>query len=180
MLKKYLDNAACDKAIKGICKGERNALSIIYQIMHRQIYSIAIAICKNNYDAEDVLQDTLCEIVKCASQYKSGNARAWIMGIARNLSLRKISGKHFHVNIDEIESSANLSSSKDALAESYILLDAMSRLEKAECEIVVMKVLSGLTYKEIASISGQSVDSVKRTYYKALKKLKAYFDVAEE
>lgn len=91
MIRKYVDNIACEKAIQGICKGDCNALSVIYDIMHRPIYSLALSICQNKHDAEDALQNTLCEIVKNASNYKSGNARAWILGIARNCSLRIVS-----------------------------------------------------------------------------------------
>ncbi len=69
-----------------------------------------------------------------------------------------------------------ISSPKDALIEYYALFDAMSQLSEDEREIVVMKAVAGLTHKEISSIFGLSVDSCKRTYYRALKQLKSYFN----
>ena len=176
MIRKYVDNIACEKAIQGICKGDCNALSVIYDIMHRPVYSLALSICQNKHDAEDALQNTLCEIVKNASNYKSGNARAWILGVARNCSLRIVSKQKNHLDIEEIANSMEISSPKDALIESYVLFDAMSQLSEDEREIVVMKAVAGLTHKEISSIFGLSVDSCKRTYYRALKQLKSYFN----
>lgn len=180
MLRRYLDKEACEKAIYGICKGDRDALSVIYERMHRPIYSLAISICGNKYDAEDVLQDTLCEVVRSAPAYRGGNARAWILGIARNLSLRTVEKRHAHAEIEDMENAAVVSSPKDALFDSYALSDAMAQLDEAEREVVVMKVIAGLTHKEIAALHGCSVDAAKRIYYRALNKLKVYFDVQEK
>ena len=75
MFDRYADNAACDKAIRSICEGEPGALAVLYDKLHRSVFALAVSICGNRYDAEDVLQDTLCEIVKSAPAYHGGNGR---------------------------------------------------------------------------------------------------------
>lgn len=64
--------------------------------------------------------------------------------------------------------------SKDSLETSEILADALARLTDSERETVVLKAVDGLTHREIASLTGCSVDTAKRTYYRGIQKLKRY------
>ena len=86
-------NVICDEAIAQISKGDREALSVIFDCMARMIFSVGIAITGNDADAEDVLQETMIEIVKYAHTYRSGsNARAWILSMARHRAKKKTDG----------------------------------------------------------------------------------------
>ena len=174
MFDRYADNAACDKAIRSIREGEPGALAVLYDKLHRSVFALAVSICGNRYDAEDVLQDTLCEIVKSAPAYHGGNARAWVLAITRNLALRTLQKRRESVDVDNLADTLRYATSKDSLETSEILADALARLTDSERETVVLKAVDGLTHREIASLTGCSVDAAKRTYYRGIQKLKRY------
>lgn len=55
---------SCDKELVALAKGETDALSAIYDKMARTIFTLAYGITENYYDAEDVLQNTMIELMK--------------------------------------------------------------------------------------------------------------------
>ena len=175
MFEKYLANAACEKAINHIVEGDKNALSVIYDLMHKQIYAIAWSILRNNSDAEDVLQETLYEIVKCAKGYKEGNAKAWILAIARNQALKNLNSRNRNISIESLENDIHFSIPQRTLTDSLESFEALASLAQEEREIVTLKVYGGLKHKEIAEIMGISVSASEQKYHRALQKLKVYY-----
>lgn len=174
MIKNLISNAACESAVKSIAEGDINALSVIYDHMYRQIYSVSWAILKNHMDAEDNLQNTLCEIVKCAASYKKGNARAWIIAIARNTALNFAKAKRSCFSLEDYENDT-LSVPPDSPFDSVICFDALNSLSDEEREIIVLKIYAGLKHKEIAALLNITAASAEKKYQRALRKLKEYF-----
>ncbi len=175
MLNRLISNAACESAVKSIAEGNINAISVIYDHMHRQIYSVSWAILKHHMDAEDNLQNTLCAVIKSAHSYKEGNVRAWILSIARNTALNSAKSKHSCLSLDFYENDSTFAVQPDLLADSVLCFDALNSLSEEEREIVVFKVYAGLKHKEIAAMLDITVSSAEKKYRRALRKLKEYF-----
>lgn len=168
-------NFVCNKAIIGIAKGNINALSDIYDTIGRQIYFIAYSVLKNHHDAEDILQEVLCEIAKCAHTYRPmSNARAWILSIARNKALKYRRDKKEHLPFDEIENYSRYSYDISFISD-LTLSDAFKGLSDQERQVVMLHVESGLKFKEISELTGISSAAAQKKYQRALKKLNAYY-----
>lgn len=172
MFDRQIDNSVCDKALCELSKGNIHALSVIYDRLGRLILSVAFSILGNPADAEDVLQDTLCDIVSGASGYQKGtNARAWVLAVARNIALTKAKQKtRFEDLSDEIPSGDDFSASDDRM----LLEQALNRLAPDDRQIVCMKLEAGLTHKEIALITGLSRACVEKRYSRAVSELRTY------
>ena len=169
-------NHVCDKAIVGIAEGDVNALSVLYDQLSRQIYFVAYAIVNNHHDAEDVLQQTLCEIVKNAHRYQKGtNARAWVLGIARNQALLVCRERKTHVSLETLENDTQYAEKDEELLSSLTLFDALRTLSEEEKQIVLLRIESGLKCKEIAELLHITVSAAEKKYQRALKKLKTYY-----
>ena len=175
MVREWFDNAACEQAIRDIASGDSGALAVLYDRLHRQIYAVSRAILQNHADAEDNLQNTLCEILKCASFFEKGNARAWVLAIARNQALHTIESRKRVTALTDHEDEISLSAAPDSPEDTVICMDALATLGKEEREIVVMKVYSGLKHKEIAKTLGISEDAAQKRYVRAIAKLKEYY-----
>lgn len=172
----FFINHVCDRAIIGIAEGDVNALSVIYDQLSRQIYFVAYAIVKTHHDAEDVLQQTLCEIVKNAHQYRKGsNARAWVLGIARNQALRLCRDRKAYIPLEELENDARYGEKDEDLLSSLTMFDALRTLSEEEQQIVLLRIESGLKFKEIAELLHITVSSAEKKYQRALEKLKTYY-----
>ena len=73
---KLFDGAACNAAVEKIASGDMTALSVLYEKMGRQVYSLAYSILGREGEADEVMQETFIKIMDCANTYdeKRGNA----------------------------------------------------------------------------------------------------------
>lgn len=168
----------CKKAIRDIASGDRDAIGVIYDRAYKQIYSVAWAVVGNHEDAEDVSQETLCEILRCASSYRGGNAKAWVLAIARNRALDLIK-KQSRLCLRE-DVASDLSGAKDALEDEVICRDALQTLHDTEREVVLLRVYCRCRHREIAELLHISVAASEKHYQRGLAKLKEYFLDKEE
>lgn len=91
-----------ESAICRIAEGNGEELSVVYDSMARMIFSMALGITENYADAEDILQETMIDVVKYSHSYKCGtNPRAWIMSIARNNTTDLLRKRKNHLSLDD-------------------------------------------------------------------------------
>jgi len=175
MLHNLKINVVCNNAIIGITRGDINALSDIYDVIGKQIYFIAYSVLKNHHDAEDVLQDVLCEIVKNAHTYiPMSNARAWILAIARNQALKCRRDKKTNLSFDEIENESQYSYDIPFVS-NLTLFDALKSLSDEEKQVVMLHIESELKFREISEMLEITSSAAQKRYQRAMKKLKAYY-----
>lgn len=168
-------NVICDTAITQISRGDREALSVIYDHMARMIFSVAVAITGNDADAEDVLQETMIEIVKYAHTYQSGtNARAWILSMARHRAIDLVRKRKPTVSIDETLSES-IPDPQSEVSQTGVL-ELLNLLDEEEKQLVVFRLYEELSYAEIAEMMRISVAAAQKRYQRTIKKLKkTYF-----
>lgn len=163
-----------DKCIEKIADKDNEALAELYVKTSTSVYSFALSILKNTYDAEDVLHDCYLNVYSAAGGYCStGKPLAWIITITRNLCLHKIRERKKTSDIPQecweqyIEVNENMSSE-----DRIVLSECMNRLTDEERQIVVLHVVSGFKHREIAQILSLRLSTVLSKYNRALKKLK--------
>lgn len=166
------ENKSLEKLITTLSEGDKDALSGIYDILSRLIYSVSLGITGNIQDAEDALQETMIDIVKYAHSYKPGtNPRAWILTIARHNSLDIIRRRREHLSIDGCEASM-IADTSDLSTD---IKDLLRELDDGERQIIILRVYAELSYSEIAKIMKISVFAAQKRYQRVLKKLKKYY-----
>lgn len=131
----------------------------------------------NKTDAEDILQEACVRALNAIGAYDGGNARAWLLAIVRNTALswlaRQRSG--FLVmagGLDDIDAVAQQSDDastaawptpEDELvrrADQRAVERAIEALPFVFREVVVLRDVSGLNYKEIAGLLGLPIGTV--------------------
>ena len=171
MRNKQLDKA-CDKAIIDLAKGDKNALSVIYDCMARRVFSIAYGITGTVYDAEDVLQNTMIEISKYAHTYQAGsNAKAWILTIAHHGAINIVRKRKPMVSMEN-EKMSDLFETESDFTRIHVL-EMLSILDPEEKQVLIYRLYAGMPYKHIAGMMGISVASAQKKYQRAVKKLKS-------
>ena len=167
-------NKILEKSLKRIAKGETDRIADIYDEVNSSLYGYILSFLKNPTEAEDVLQDTYVKICQSAGMYKAmGKPMAWILTIARNLSLMKIRSRAKFTDIEEYEWD-NLSEgdSDFHVEDREVLTAAMSKLSSEERQIVMLHAVSGMKHREIADMYDMPLATVLSKYNRALKKLK--------
>lgn len=168
------------KAIRDIASGDRNAIGVIYDRAYKQIYSVAWSVVKNHEDAEDVSQETLCEILRCASSYRGGNAKAWILAIARNRAVELVKKQSRLSLREDMTAETAYFCAEGTPEDEVICMDALQTLSDTEREVVLLRVYCKCRHKEIAALLDISAAASEKHYQRGLAKLKAYFLDKEE
>lgn len=165
-------NIVCEDAIIAISKGDREALSVVYDSMSRMIFSVALAVTGSTADAEDVLQDTMVGIVKSAHSYKQGtNARAWILSIARNRAIDMVRKRKNAIPLEEIE---HLPDPMQEPSCTESVLELLAPLHTEDRQLVMLRLHYELTFEEISDVLGISLSAAQKRYQRAIQKLQKY------
>ena len=164
----------CEKALAELKRGDMNALSVLYDTVARQIFSLAYTITGNYCDAEDALQNTMIDIASSCGGYKGGKPLAWILTITRHNSLDIVRKRQKEAELsleDVADGEVKRENEEFALLET---MDMLSMLNEDEKQIVLMRIYSRLPYSEIADVMGIKVFAAQKKYQRAISKLKKY------
>ena len=156
--------------------GSTEAFSVLYDRTQAAVYALALSILKDPHDAQDVTQDTFVRVWENAFQYRAqGTPMAWILTITRNLSRMKLRQSTRQVLLDEEQWSFIPAEVSDITPEDrHILRSALTILSEEERQIVLLHAVSGLKYRELASLLELPLATVLSKYHRALKKLRTH------
>ena len=142
---------------------DRSQIWSLYEQYKNGIFRYILSITKDPYLAEDVLHDTFVKLLSGGVRCAPGKEQAWLYRIARNLCfdhLRK-SGRELPYAVTPTQESSQLE---------YIEL--ISGLSPAEQEIVTLKIVGGLTHREIGAVLGISAGAAQKRYERAIAALR--------
>src|SRR5580693_8006953 len=140
--------------------------SLLLPLMN-DAYNVARWLMKNQEDAEDMVQESYLRAFRFfASFHEGSNCRAWFLRIVRNacytaLRARDLKQVPLDSEADEIEDTSPLppvSLAQKATVES--VREAIAALPVDFREVVVLRELEGLSYKEISEVSGVPLGTV--------------------
>lgn len=168
--------------IHRIARGDREALSELYERHKTGVYRLALSLTKDVYQAEDITQETFLRVQEKAGTYRrSGSEAAWLAAIARNLaydSLRRQS-REMDMNPKEedgvmraLEEISARENRPDSAAGDLYFLDLLKSLSERERETVCLRILCGLSWAEIGRITEEKKDAARKRYVRALLKLR--------
>jgi RNA polymerase sigma factor (sigma-70 family) len=135
----------------------------------KDAYNLARWLMRNEEDAEDVVQDSYLKAFRFFESFRTeGNARAWFLRIVRNtcydaLSARNLKEKELvpEGEINDIEDTApGPRANVVTKATVEAVREAIAALPVDFREIVVLRELEGLSYKEISDVAGIPLGTV--------------------
>jgi RNA polymerase sigma-70 factor (ECF subfamily) len=142
-------------------------------------YNLARWLTRNEHDAQDIVQDAFLRAFKFFGGFRGENPRSWLLTIVRNTcySWFEKNRKHelvveFDENINAIEDN---SQNPEALlikgADREMVRQAMEDLPVEFREVIILRELEGMSYKEIAEIATVPVGTVMSRLARARKQL---------
>jgi RNA polymerase sigma-70 factor, ECF subfamily len=123
-------------------------------------YNLARWLVCNTHDAEDIVQEAFLRAFKFFGGYQGGDARAWLLKIVRNTSYSFL-GKNRPADLaEEFDEKIHTARTEQPDAEaallqaadSRMLHDALDELPVNFREVLVLRELEGISYKEIAEV----------------------------
>lgn len=162
-----------EKLIPLIAKGDMDAFHVLYESASKSVYGFALSILKNSHDAEDVLQETFLKVYHSAAEYvPQGKPLAWIFTITRNLALTKLRESSKRTDFDAAKPEMIDFSAVSRADERMLIESVFSVLSDEEKQVLVLHAVSGMKYREIASVLELPLNTVLSKYHRAVKKLR--------
>lgn len=125
----------------------------------RAAYNLARWLMRNDQDAEDVVQESFLKAYKAQESFRGGEARTWMLSIVRNTAMdfrrRGRSGAATPLGEqghDPVDASPDPERALLEQSRREQVRQAISRLAEEFREVVVLREMDGLSYKEIAAV----------------------------
>lgn len=171
-----------ERRILLIQQGDKQGLKGIYDEYGKTIYQSVYLILHNQQDAEDITSEFFLKLWKIADTYCfGGKHKRWLVTIARNMALDLLKKqKREQLTLDEDNENAGANepadavSTEDTVTGKLAVAEALEYLDESEREIVNMKILADMTFKDIAAVLGKPLGTVTWKYRNAISKLRKY------
>ena len=155
---------------------DETALEQLYQKYGNLVYGIAFGILKNKEDSEDTVQNVFCKLYKMDKEKLPSDKEAcWLYTLSKNEAISLYRRKNEDVDLDsiyEIEENNNEIDKSIDILEFNRLINSLNEKEK---QLISLKILSELSFDEIAKFLNEPVGTIKWRYYKSLHSLKLLF-----
>jgi RNA polymerase sigma-70 factor (ECF subfamily) len=142
-------------------------------------YNLARWLTRNGPDAEDLVQDAYLRALRGFEGFRGGDGRAWLLRIVRNTCytwLQENRVQELATTFDEeLYPVENDSTDPETLllrsADKQFLKEALEKLPLEFREVIVLRELEGMSYKEIAELAAIPVGTVMSRLARARERL---------
>ena len=170
-----IDKQELHKIFSEMRKGNNSQFEILYKNYNQLVYKIAFSILKNKENSEDVMQTVFTKICNLKTkQLPSSKEATWLYAVTKNEALTFLRKENTYISLEEaynIDTGKEYKELQDIVdTEKYNKI--ISGLSLKEKEIVSLKIVGELSFKEIARILNEPIGTVQWRYYKALNSLK--------
>jgi RNA polymerase sigma-70 factor (ECF subfamily) len=138
-------------------------------------YTLARWLMRDRTAAEDVVQDAYVRALTYFSSFRGGDARAWVLRIVRNTAYARLSAGRAGADVpldeaieDTLADPADDPEAMVARIEGMALLsDALAALPVELREVIVLRELEEMSYRDIAAVAGVPVGTVMSRLWRA-------------
>ncbi len=142
-------------------------------------YNLARWLTRNEHDAQDVVQEAFLRAFKYFGGFHGGNSRSWLLSIVRNTTytwLQKNRKPELAAVFDEgMHDREDPSSNPEVLllnhSDHQEIRRAVEQLPVEFREVMVLRELEGMSYKEIAELADVPIGTVMSRLARARKAL---------
>lgn len=166
--------------------GDSSALAELYSHYRLRIYRYALKLTNNPDVAEDVVQETFLKAGRALAEHNIQSVPAWLFRVARRevlMVFRRSKRDGAALSEEDIWDEKTPEEAVIGFETTRIVRSMIARLKTEYREVILLREYEGLSYAEIALITGDTTSSVKSRLFKARKallaKLKPFFDSKE-
>jgi RNA polymerase sigma-70 factor (ECF subfamily) len=144
-------------------------------------YNLARWLTRNDQDAQDVTQEACLRAFRFFDGYQGGNMRAWLLTIVRNTCYTWLhqnrppdTNEVFDEEIHSAEFSGSSSPEMQVLAgaDKESLRRALEELPDIFREVLVLREIEGMSYREIANVASVTLGTVMSRLARARARLR--------
>jgi len=167
-------------------RGNEQAFAEFYHNYQEKIYRFIYFRVSDEEKAQNLTNDAFMKVLDYLQNEKDiGNFRAFLYQTARNLIIdfyRTRNHEALPINefVEEnIPAKEDMEKKVDIKLEIKRVKEAVKKLPDTYQEVVILRFVEGMSFKEIAQITGISEDNAKQRAHRGIKKIKKYIEKEE-
>jgi RNA polymerase sigma-70 factor, ECF subfamily len=151
--------------------GDEDALRLLYLLYADNVFGYVLAIVHDEHDAEDITSEVYSRLPRALTHYRVSGTPfvAWLLRVARNAALDHLRAQR-SVPLAEVPASAR--SELHAHERLDDLRAALEALPDDQRQVMVLRLIAGLTPGEVADRLGRSIDAVHALQHRARRRLR--------
>lgn len=176
-------------------EGDEQAWREVIDAYGSRVYALLVSRCRNAELAEELTQSTFCTVATKLSGYvELGKFEPWLFRIAMNRLRDEMRRRGRHaVNVANDTLSAmetnpregggllgQAPGSQEQVEQAAALREAVAELPDADQEVLHLRHVSGLSFKQISEALQQPLGTVLARHFRAFKRLKSMLGVEDE
>lgn len=180
-----LERLSDEELMASLKTGCNDALTILFKRYCRLVFSIAVRALRDRGEAEDVMQNVFLEIFRSVAQFDpaKGSTKMWILQYAYHRAINRkqylnARSHYSQVSIEETEppvQAGGFSPSRYTNVElKRLIKQGLATLGNPQRHVIELATYDGLSMKEIADKTGESLSNVRHHYYRGLNKLRSF------
>jgi RNA polymerase sigma-70 factor (ECF subfamily) len=142
-------------------------------------YNLARWLMRNESDAEDLVQEAYLRAFNHFAGFRGGDGRAWLLTIVRNSCFDRLKQKGSRGQYTDFDEAVHSGGQQSSNAEAVLILqeraelvtDSLAELPAEYREVLVLRELEQLSYREIADIAGIPLGTVMSRLSRARQRL---------
>ena len=157
-------------------EGYLDAYELLVQRHSARAYRVALRLTGNHHDAQDVAQEALITAWEHLHQFEAGSSfSTWLYQIVTRRALNKVTRGGSTSSLDLLPEHPDPATEPAGTAERSLTADAVTgallALPFAQRTVIVLHHFEGLSYAEVASVTGTTEPSVRSHLFRARRAL---------
>lgn len=170
-----------ESLLERLHRGEERALAEVYDSYSKGLYHYALAMLFREQDAEDALHTVFMRLVDLAKRgdLHTDNLQGYLYRALRNEALTLIERRRMSEEKARARSNGMIHAASPDITplEAMRVNEAVKRLPLEQREVIVLKIFEDFTFREIAELTGEKLDTVASRYKYGVKKLEEMLHV---
>jgi RNA polymerase sigma-70 factor (ECF subfamily) len=156
--------------------GYLDAYEMLVQRHSAMAYRVALRLCGNHHDAQDIAQEALIAAWQNLARFRAGSSfSTWLYRIVTRRALNKVTRGRAAELMDLLDEAADPDTGPAAQAERNLAVDAvtdaLAALPFPQRAVVILHHFEGLSYAEVAEVTRSSAPAVRSHLFRARRTL---------
>jgi RNA polymerase sigma factor (sigma-70 family) len=180
-------NLSDEALLAGLGSRDPDAAAAFVRRFQHRVFGLTQAILRDRGAAEEAAQETFVRAWRYAAAYdpRRGTVPAWLLTIARNVSINMLPGRRF----DPIDPEATLAMeakrpqanvAEGQVEDAELLRAPLARLPGDQRRALLLAVFYGFTAREISELDRVPLGTVKTRIRSAMMRLRAQLGVSDD
>ena len=145
----------------------------LYKNYSKLVFGVIYSILKNTDETEDVMQNVFIKIFKLNNEKLPTKSHlSWLYSVAKNETINYIKKNSKEKNFENLYEISDNDTEIEKVLDKEYFNKLIEKLPPKQQEILSLKIVSNLSFREIANILNMKIPAVQWHYYKSLNTIK--------